>query len=71
VSALRRKNIGLRQCLSTSVAQHVAAEIVGRFEKEHRAYPTTALTTGTSVITALGNDYVYDRIFARQLDGLG
>jgi D-sedoheptulose 7-phosphate isomerase len=56
---------------SASDAQHFAAEIVGRFEKERRAYPAVALSTDTSVLTALGNDYGYDEIFARQVDGLG
>ena len=56
---------------SASDAQHFAAEIVGRFEKERRAFPAVALSTDTSILTAVGNDYGYKEIFARQVDGLG
>ena len=56
---------------SASDAQHFAAEIVGRFEIERRAYPAVALSTDTSILTAVGNDYGYDEVFARQVDGLG
>lgn len=56
---------------SASDAQHFAAEIVGRFEKERRAYPAMALSTDTSILTAVGNDYGYDEVFARQVEGLG
>jgi D-sedoheptulose 7-phosphate isomerase len=56
---------------SASDAQHFAAEIVGRFERERRAYPAVALSTDTSILTAVGNDYGYDAVFARQVDGLG
>lgn len=56
---------------SASDAQHFAAEIVGRFEKERRAYPAVALSTDTSILTAVGNDYGYAEVFARQVDGLG
>jgi len=56
---------------SASDAQHFAAEIVGRFEKERRAYPAVALSTDTSILTAVGNDYGYDEVFARQVEGLG
>lgn len=56
---------------SASDAQHFAAEIVGRFERERRAYPAMALSTDTSILTAVGNDYGYDEVFARQVDGLG
>lgn len=56
---------------SASDAQHFAAEIVGRFEKERRAFPAVALSTDTSILTAVGNDYGYDEVFARQVDGLG
>jgi D-sedoheptulose 7-phosphate isomerase len=56
---------------SAADAQHFAAEIIGRFEKERRALPAIALTTDTSILTALGNDYGYDSIFARQVEGLG
>ncbi|MBN1931460.1 MAG: D-sedoheptulose 7-phosphate isomerase [Desulfobacterales bacterium] len=56
---------------SAADAQHFAAEIVGRFEKERRAWPAVALTTDTSILTAIANDYSYDDIFARQIEGLG
>jgi D-sedoheptulose 7-phosphate isomerase len=56
---------------SASDAQHFAAEIVGRFEKERRAFPAVALSTDTSILTAVGNDYGFDAVFARQVEGLG
>ncbi len=56
---------------SASDAQHFAAEIVGRFEQERSAFPAIALSTDTSILTAVGNDYGYDQVFARQVMGLG
>jgi D-sedoheptulose 7-phosphate isomerase len=56
---------------SAADAQHFAAELVGRYEKERRAWPAIALTTDTSAMTAIGNDYGFDRVFARQLEALG
>lgn len=56
---------------SAADSQHMAAEFIGRFQKERRALPAIALTTDTSVLTALGNDYSFDIIFSRQLEGLG
>ena len=56
---------------SASDAQHFAAEIVGRFTRERRAWPAIALTTDTSILTAVANDYGYDHIFSRQVQGLG
>jgi D-sedoheptulose 7-phosphate isomerase len=56
---------------SASDAQHVAAELVGRFQRERRALAAIALTTDTSVLTSVGNDYAFDRVFARQIDALG
>ncbi|MGA6926133.1 MAG: D-sedoheptulose 7-phosphate isomerase [Desulfosarcina sp.] len=56
---------------SAADAQHFAAEVVGRFESERRAYPAVALTTDTSILTAVGNDYGYGEVFARQVEGLG
>jgi D-sedoheptulose 7-phosphate isomerase len=53
---------------SAADAQHMAAELVGRFMLERRALPAMALTVNTSVLTAIGNDYSYDVIFARQLE---
>jgi len=55
---------------SAADAQHFTAEIVGRFHRERRAWPAVALSTNTSIITAVANDYSYEDIFARQLDGL-
>ncbi len=55
---------------SAADAQHIAAEFVGRYESERRALPAIALTTDTSALTALANDYDFQRIFARQIDAL-
>jgi D-sedoheptulose 7-phosphate isomerase len=55
---------------SAADAQHIAAEFVGRYETERRAFPAIALTTDTSALTALANDYQYERIFARQIEAL-
>src|SRR5919201_1239891 len=52
---------------SAADAQHIAAEFVGRFEKERRAWPAIALTTDTSILTALTNDYGVDGLFARPI----
>jgi len=56
---------------SAADAQHFAAELVGRFERERPSYPAIALTTDTSILTAIGNDYGYDHVFSRQIAGLG
>ena len=56
---------------SAADSQHIAAELIGRFEKERRSMAAIALTTDTSAITAIGNDYGYDQVFARQVEGLG
>jgi D-sedoheptulose 7-phosphate isomerase len=56
---------------SASDAQHAAAELIGRFERERAAFAALALTTDTSVLTAISNDDAYDRVFARQIEGLG
>lgn len=56
---------------SAADAQHFAAEIVGRFVLERKGYPAIALTTDTSILTAVGNDYGYDSIFSRQVEALG
>jgi D-sedoheptulose 7-phosphate isomerase len=53
---------------SAADAQHIAAELEARFLRERRALPCHALTTNTSTLTAIGNDYGYDRTFARQLE---
>ncbi|HIQ49336.1 MAG TPA: SIS domain-containing protein [Aquifex aeolicus] len=55
---------------SAADAQHIAAEIVGRFKRERKALPAIALTTDTSVLTALGNDYGFETIFERQIEAL-
>lgn len=56
---------------SAADAQHFAAELTGRFEKERVAWPAVALTTDTSILTAIGNDYGFEHVFARQVQGLG
>lgn len=56
---------------SASDAQHIAAEFVGRFVNDRKALASIALTTDTSILTAVGNDYGYDEVFARQVEGLG
>ena len=56
---------------SAADAQHIAAEFVGRFETERRALPAIALTTDTSALTAISNDYGFERVFARQVEALG
>jgi D-sedoheptulose 7-phosphate isomerase len=56
---------------SAADCQHIAGEIVGRFRRERSAWGAVALTTDTSVITAIGNDYSYADIFKRQVEGLG
>jgi len=55
---------------SASDSQHIAAELVGRFKKDRTALAAIALTTNTSVITSLANDYGYDIIFSRQIEAL-
>ena len=55
---------------SAADAQHFAAELVGRFEKERPGLPAIALTTDTSILTAIANDYTYDQVFARQVQAL-
>ena len=56
---------------SAADAQHLVAELVGRFEKDRRPFPAVALTADSSVLTTIGNDYGYEHIFARQIAGLG
>ena len=55
---------------SAADAQHIAAELVGCYEKERRSWPAIALTTDTSALTAVSNDLGYEQVFARQLAGL-
>ena len=56
---------------SAADAQHFAAELICRFEKERPSLPAIALTTDTSALTAISNDYDFDHIFSRQISGLG
>ncbi len=55
---------------SAADSQHFAAELVGRFETERRGYPAIALSTDTSALTSIGNDYGFDHIYSRQLEAL-
>ena len=56
---------------SAADAQHFAAELIGRFEKDRAPLPALALTTDTSILSAVGNDYGFDTVFERQVKGLG
>lgn len=56
---------------SAADSQHLAAELVGRFRKERRALPAIALTTNTSTMTAMANDYSFDAVFSREVEALG
>ena len=56
---------------SAADAQHIAAEFIGRFKRERKSLPAIALTTDTSILTALANDYSYEAVFSRQVEGLG
>ena len=53
---------------SAADSQHIAAELVGRYQKERRGLPAMALTTDTSILTSVANDYGYEHIFARQIE---
>lgn len=55
---------------SAADSQHIAAEIVGRFKKERKGLPAIALTTDTSILTSVGNDYGFNYVFARQIEAL-
>lgn len=56
---------------SAADAQHFAAELTGRFQADRPGFPAIALTTDTSALTSIGNDYGFERVFARQLESLG
>ncbi len=56
---------------SAADAQHIAAEIIGRYKQDRPAYAAIALTTDTSALTAIANDYGFEQVFARQVEGLG
>lgn len=72
VAALRdgKKILVMGNGGSAADAQHLAAEFVGRFLLERKALPAIALTTDTSILTAVGNDYGYDEVFKRQVEAL-
>ena len=55
---------------SAADSQHFAAELIGRYKLERASLPAISLTTDTSIITAIGNDYGYDKIFSKQVEGL-
>lgn len=55
---------------SAADSQHLAAELMGRFRRERRGLPSIALTTDTSILTAIGNDYGYEKVFQRQVEAL-
>ena len=56
---------------SAADAQHIAAELVSRFKKERKAIPAISLSTDTSILTAIGNDYGFEKVFERQIEALG
>ena len=56
---------------SAADAQHMASDLVGRFQRERRPVAAVALTTDSSVMTAVANDYAFDRVFVRQIEALG
>ena len=56
---------------SATDAQHLATELVGRFEHERKAWPVIALTADTALVTAVANDYGFDAVFVRQIEALG
>jgi D-sedoheptulose 7-phosphate isomerase len=72
-SALRRGNkiLLFGNGGSAADAQHMAAEFVGRYRRERPSLPAIALTTDTSALTAIGNDYAFEDVFSRPLEGLG
>jgi len=72
IDALRdgRKLLVMGNGGSAADAQHLAAEIVGRFRLERRALPAIALSTDTSILTAIGNDYGFESVFRRQVEAL-
>src|SRR5258706_11536818 len=75
-NAISRAVLGGRKVLafgnggSASDAQHLVAELVGRFEGERRPLAGVALTADSNVVTAISNDYGYERVFTRQIEGL-
>jgi D-sedoheptulose 7-phosphate isomerase len=55
---------------SAADAQHIAAELIGRFKKNRKSIPAVALSTNTSIVTSIGNDFNFEQIFSRQIDAL-
>ena len=55
---------------SAADAQHIAAEFISKFKKDRKSFPAIALTTDTSILTSIGNDFSFDRIFSRQCEAL-
>ena len=55
---------------SAADAQHIAAELVGRFYKERKSIPAIAITTDSSIMTSIGNDYSFEMVFSRQCEGI-
>ena len=55
---------------SAADAQHISAELIGRFQKERQSFPAIALTTDSSILTSLGNDYSFEVVFSRQCESL-
>jgi D-sedoheptulose 7-phosphate isomerase len=56
---------------SAADSQHIAAELVSRFRREREAMPAIALTTDTSILTSIGNDYGFEKVFSRQIEAMG
>lgn len=67
----RKKVLSCGNGGSASDSQHFASELTGRFEMDRKGYPAFSLTTDTSALTAIGNDYGFNRIFARQVESIG
>ena len=55
---------------SAADSQHIAAELIGRFQKDRKSLPALALSTNTSTLTAIANDYGYEKVFSKQIEGL-
>jgi D-sedoheptulose 7-phosphate isomerase len=69
--AAGRKVLAFGNGGSAADAQHLAAELVGRFMRERAALPAIALTADTAILTSIANDYSYEQVFARQIEALG
>ena len=73
ITALRAGNklLNIGNGGSAADAQHIAAEVIGRYKQDRPGYAALALTTDTSALTAIANDYGFEQVFARQIEGLG